>query len=205
MPGSALASAFASLRANDLVWFFVANNYLKGKAPRAFDLLYWNGDSANLPGKLYAWYLRNAYLENNLCKPGKLELHGTPLDFSAIDVDAFVLATREDHIVPWRGAYESARLLAGRIEFVLAASGHIAGIVNPPGANRREYWVNPSSAVRADDWLGAARKIPGSWWPHWVRWLKERSGTLVESSPELGNAQYPSLQPAPGSYVREPA
>jgi len=96
-------------------------------------------------------------------------------------------------------------LLAGRIEFVLAASGHIAGIVNPPGANRREYWVNPSSAVRADDWLGAARKIPGSWWPHWVRWLKERSGTLVESSPELGNAQYPSLQPAPGSYVREPA
>ena len=205
MPGSALASAFASLRANDLVWFFVANNYLKGKAPRAFDLLYWNGDSANLPGKLYAWYLRNAYLENNLCKPGKLELHGTPLDFSAIDVDAFVLATREDHIVPWRGAYESARLLAGRIEFVLAASGHIAGIVNPPGANRREYWVNPSSAVRADDWLGAARKIPGSWWPHWVRWLKERSGTLVESSLELGNAQYPSLQPAPGSYVREPA
>jgi polyhydroxyalkanoate synthase len=205
MPGSALASAFASLRANDLVWFFVANNYLKGQAPRAFDLLYWNGDSANLPGKLYAWYLRNAYLENNLCKPGKLALRGTPLALGRIDVDAFVLATREDHIVPWRSAYESTRLLAGRIEFVLAASGHIAGIVNPPGANRREHWINPSSAAGADDWLGAARRVPGSWWPHWVRWVKERSGTLVESSPELGNAQYPTLQPAPGSYVREPA
>jgi polyhydroxyalkanoate synthase subunit PhaC len=202
MPGSALSSAFASLRANELVWFFVANNYLKGQAPRAFDLLYWNGDSANLPGKLYAWYLRNAYLENNLCKPGKLALHGAPLDFTLIDVDTFVLATREDHIVPWRSAYESTRLLAGRIEFVLAASGHIAGIVNPPGANRREYWVNPLRADRADDWLGCARKVPGSWWPHWVRWLKERSGTLVAASPTLGSPQYPSLEPAPGSYVR---
>ena len=205
VPGGALASAFASLRANELVWFFVINNYLKGRTPRAFDLLHWNGDSANLPGKLYAWYLRHAYLENNLRQPGKVALRGQPLDFGRLDLPALVLATREDHIVPWRSAYASTALLTGRIEFLLAASGHIAGIVNPPSANRREYWVSESSAQSADDWLAQAHKVPGSWWPHWARWLKAWSGALVEASHAPGNAQYPPLEPAPGSYVREPA
>src|SRR5689334_19560697 len=129
MPGSTLSSAFASLRANELVWYFVVNNYLKGQAPRAFDLLYWNADNANVPGKLYAWYLRHAYLENNLREPGKLQLKGQPLDFGDVALPTMIVAAREDHIVPWRSAYASTALLAGRIEFVLAASGHIAGIV----------------------------------------------------------------------------
>jgi polyhydroxyalkanoate synthase len=205
MPGGALACAFSSLRANELVWFFVVNNYLKGKAPPAFDLLYWNGDSANLPGKLYAWYLRNAYLENNLREPGRVELCTQPLDLRRVDVPAMILATREDHIVPWRAAYASTRLLAGRIEFVLAASGHIAGIINPPDANRREYWVNPSLARAADDWLMQARKVSGSWWPHWAQWLKRWSGGLSDAPQILGDAQHLPLESAPGSYVRESA
>jgi polyhydroxyalkanoate synthase len=205
MPGSALSSAFASLRANELVWFYVVNNYLKGKAPRAFDLLYWNSDSANVPGKLYAWYLRQAYLENNLRAPGKVQLRGRPLDFSAIDVPTMLVAAREDHIVPWRSAYASGALLAGKIEFVLSASGHIAGVVNPPSANRREYWVNPARPHDAEEWLSHAERVAGSWWPHWSQWLKAHSGGLVEPVRELGSARYPRLQPAPGSYVREPA
>jgi polyhydroxyalkanoate synthase subunit PhaC len=205
MPGTVLASAFSSLRANELVWFFVVNNYLKGKAPRAFDLLHWNSDSANLPGKLYAWYLRNAYLENNLRERGKLIIAGQPLDLSRVHMPAFVLATRDDHIVPWRSAYASAQLLAGRIEFVLGASGHVAGIVNPPGANRREYWLAPFTGASADEWLAGARRVSGSWWPHWAQWLKQWSGGLRDVAPRAGNAQYPPLEPAPGSYVREQA
>jgi polyhydroxyalkanoate synthase len=205
MPGSTLASAFASLRANELVWFYVVNNYLKGKAPRAFDLLYWNSDSANVPGKLYAWYLRNAYLENNLREPGKVELRGQPLDFSVIDVPTMLVAAREDHIVPWRSAYASGALLAGKIEFVLSASGHIAGIVNPPSAKRREYWLNHARPHEPEEWLSHAERVAGSWWPHWSEWLKAHSGALIEAPAELGNGRYPPAEPAPGSYVREPA
>jgi polyhydroxyalkanoate synthase len=201
MPGAALTSAFSSLRANELVWFFVVNNYLKGKAPRAFDLLYWNADSANLPGKLYAWYLRNAYLENNLREPGKLHVCGHPLNLRDIVQPAFVLATREDHIVPWRTAYASGRLLAGRIEFVLGGSGHVAGIVNPPSAKRREHWVNSTLASSADEWLAQARQVSGSWWPHWAQWLRRRSGVLIDAPGALGDAQHPPLEFAPGSYV----
>jgi polyhydroxyalkanoate synthase len=203
MPGSLLASTFASLRANELVWYFVINNYLKGRTPRAFDLLYWNSDGANLPGRLYAWYLRNAYLENNLRVPGKLMLCSRPLDLREIRCPAFVLATREDHIVPWRSAYASTQLLAGKIEFVLAASGHIAGIVNPPAAGRRSHWLGKGTPSSGDDWLARAEGRPGSWWPHWAAWLKRRSGSQVPAPPAAGSILYPSLEPAPGSYVRE--
>jgi polyhydroxyalkanoate synthase len=181
------------------------NNYLKGKAPRAFDLLYWNADSTNLPGKLYAWYLRNAYLENNLRESGKLHVCGHPLNLRDIVQPAFVLATREDHIVPWRTAYASGRLLAGRIEFVLGGSGHVAGIVNPPSAKRREHWVNSTLASSADEWLAQARQVSGSWWPHWAQWLRRRSGVLIDAPGALGDAQHPPLEFAPGSYVLERA
>jgi polyhydroxyalkanoate synthase subunit PhaC len=203
MPGGLLASTFASLRANELVWFFVINNYLKGQTPRAFDLLYWNGDSANLPGPLYAWYLRNAYLENNLRVPAKLTLCGRPVDLRSIRCPAYIVATREDHIVPWRSAYASTLLLGGKIEFVLGASGHVAGIVNPPAAGRRSHWLNDATPSSADEWLAQATSQPGSWWPHWATWLRQHSGENVQAAAGLGSVRYPPREPAPGSYVRE--
>jgi polyhydroxyalkanoate synthase len=203
MPGSLLASSFASLRANELVWSFVINNYLKGQTPRAFDLLHWNSDSANVPGRLYAWYLRNAYLENNLRIPGKLTLCGRPLDLRRIQCPTFVLATREDHIVPWRSAYASTQLLGGRIEFVLGASGHIAGVINPPALVRRNHWLNPAAPADAEDWLARATGVPGSWWPHWVSWLIATAGTQTPAPRTLGSDQHPVRRPAPGEYVWE--
>lgn len=202
MHGRELATAFASLRANELIWFYVVNSYLKGKAPDAFDLLYWNSDSANLPGTLYAWYVRNAYLENSLRIPGKLTLSGTPVDLGKIDLPTYVLAAKEDHIVPWQSALASARLLSGKIDFVLAASGHIAGVVNPASRNRRNFWVDGSLAQDAGAWLESARSFPGSWWNHWTAWLKGKGGARVPAPKAAGSDQYPPLEPAPGSYVQ---
>ena len=203
MPGSKLASTFATLRANDLIWHFVINSYLKGRPPRAFDLLYWNADGSNLPGRLYAYYLRNMYLENNLRIPGKLEASGVPLDLGAISVPAYVVATREDHIVPWKSAYASVGLLGGRTEFVLGASGHVAGIVNPASKNRRHYWLNPSVASDADGWLAGATQHMGSWWKHWAGWLGNRSGDKMPAPATAGSEQYPVIEAAPGRYVKE--
>ena len=203
MPGSKLASAFATLRANDLIWHFVVNSYLKGNLPRAFDLLYWNADGSNLPGRLYTYYLRNMYLENNLRIPGKLDACGVPLDLGVIDVPAYILATKEDHIVPWRSAYASIGLLGGTSEFVLGASGHVAGIVNPPLKNQRHYWLNSSVDAEPDAWLANATQNAGSWWNHWATWLSSRSGALKPASAQLGSVQFPELEPAPGRYVKE--
>ncbi len=203
--GSELASTFASLRANELVWFYVVNNYLKGKTPEAFDLLYWNSDGSNLPGKLYAWYVRNMYFENNLRVPDKLTALGTPLNLRKITLPTFVLAAREDHIVPWRSAYISARLLGtDDIEFVLAASGHIAGVINPASKNRRNYWVGEGKLRETpEEWLASAKQVPGSWWPRWSEWLAKRSGGEVPAPKKTGNRTYSELEPAPGSYVKE--
>ena len=203
MPGSRLAATFATLRANDLVWHFVINNYLKGKEPKPFDLLYWNADGANLPGRLYTYYLRNMYLENNLSVPGKLESCGVPVDLGRIGVPAFVLATREDHIVPWKTAHLSAALLGGRTEFVLGASGHVAGIVNPAAKKRRHYWTNTAAAPDADAWFAGAAQQAGSWWPHWSNWLREKSGNKRPAPAALGNTRFPVVEPAPGRYVKE--
>lgn len=204
MRGAELAQAFASLRANELVWNYVVNNYLKGQTPPPFDLLYWNGDSANVPGALFAFYLRRMYLENALREPGALTLCGTGVDLGRVDQPAFVLAAREDHIVPWASAFASARLLSGRIEFVLAASGHIAGVINPASQRRRSYWTAPF-AGDAETWLAAARAHPGSWWPRWARWILRRSGAPVPAPAALGSALHPPREPAPGRYVRERA
>ena len=203
MPGSRLASTFATLRANDLIWHYVINNYLKGRQPRAFDLLYWNADGSNLPGRLYAYYLRNMYLENNLRIPGRLEACGVPLDLGAITAPAYIVATREDHIVPWQSAYASVGLLGGPTEFVLGASGHVAGIVNPASKNRRHFWLNSSAAADADAWLADAAQQAGSWWKHWAPWLSNRSGKQKPAPLGPGNRQYPALEPAPGRYVKE--
>ena len=203
MSGRELALTFASLRANDLIWQYVVNNYLKGKTPQAFDLLYWNSDSTNLPGAMYAYYIRNMYLENKLCKPGKLKMCGTPVDLRKIDMPAYVLATREDHIVPWKTAYASARHLRGKIKFVLAASGHIAGVVNPATKNRRNYWLGGRVVKDPERWLKAARSEAGSWWTHWGNWLAQHAGGRIPARTVLGNEQYPEIEPAPGRYVKE--
>jgi polyhydroxyalkanoate synthase len=203
VPGAQLATAFASLRANELVWRFVVDNYLKGRTPPAFDLLHWNGDSANLPGPLFAWYLRNLYLENRLRIPGALRLCGRPVDLARLRMPAYLLAAREDHIVPWHAAYSATRLLSGRIEFVLGASGHVAGVINPPAERRRRYWINPDLGGEAQTWLARAQAQQGSWWQHWIEWLLPKSGALAPAPAAPGSAAHPPLEPAPGSYVLE--
>ena len=201
--GKELALTFASLRANELIWNYVVNNYLKGRAPDAFDLLYWNSDSTNLPGAMYAYYVRNLYLENNLRVPRRLTMCGVPVDLSQVKLPTYVLSSRDDHIVPWKTAYQNTRLLGGPHEFVLAASGHIAGVVNPPSSNKRHYWLNPVLHSSAEDWLAGARQQPGSWWSHWSAWLADRSGSRVPARTEPGSAHYRGLEPAPGRYVKE--
>ena len=203
--GSEIARAFASLRANDLVWNYVVNNYLKGETPPAFDLLYWNSDSANLPGPMYAYYLRNMYLGNRLRERGALTMAGEPIDLSRISMPTYVLAARDDHIVPWHGAYRTIGLLEGDRTFVLGASGHIAGVVNPPEKKRRNFWVNGLLPDDPDDWLARSESIPGSWWPHWAAWLAPRGGARKAAPNAAGSAKYPALDAAPGNYVREAA
>jgi len=201
--GSELAGAFASLRPNDLVWNYVVDNYLKGRKPPAFDLLYWNGDSANLPGPMYAYYIRHMYLENRLREPGALTMLGKKIDLSRIDAPTYVYASRDDHIVPWRSAFRTLDLVGGETTFALGASGHIAGVVNPPGAHKRSYWTHDAKAPSADAWLANATSHPGSWWPHWYRWLEQHRGGERSAPKRTGNAAYAPLAPAPGEYVVE--
>ena len=202
LKGQELANVFSSLRANDLIWQYVVGNYLKGGKPQAFDLLYWNSDSTNLPGPFLAWYLRNMYLENNLRVPGKLKMLGVKVDLGKIDVPAYLLATREDHIVPWTSAYLSRRRLGGDATFVLGASGHIAGAINPASKNRRSYWVSDSGAASPEEWLESASEEPGSWWNHWIGWLKPKSGKEVKARGRLGSPRHEPIEPAPGRYVK---
>jgi polyhydroxyalkanoate synthase len=201
--GGELAGAFASLRANELVWSFVVNNYLKGKTPPAFDLLYWNCDSANLPGPMYVYYLRHFYINNLLREPGRLTMCGVPIDLGAVAMPAYVLATREDHIVPWRSAYRSVLLLGGDAQFVLGGSGHIAGVINPASKHRREFWVDGLQGADADEWLASAEQKDGSWWPHWRTWLAKHAGPRRAAPAAAGNENFPALDAAPGRYVLE--
>ena len=205
MPGRELAAVFSALRANDLIWSYVVNNYLKGRSPVAFDLLHWNADSTNLPGPMYCWYVRNMYLENNLTKPGKLTMLGTPVDLSRVSHPTYVLATREDHIVPWKSAYRTTQLMSGGMRFVLGESGHIAGVVNPASKNRRSYWVNEGATPPADPeaWFAAAKHRPGSWWSDWNGWLAQYAGGEVKARKRLGSARYKPIEPAPGRYVKQ--
>jgi polyhydroxyalkanoate synthase len=201
--GSELASAFASLRPNELVWNYVVGNYMKGETPPAFDLLYWNGDSANLPGPMYVYYLRNLYLDNRLREPGALTMCGVPVDLSRLTMPVYVLASREDHIVPWRSAYRTTGLVGGDVTFVLAASGHIAGVINPPLAMKRNYWINDLMADAPDEWFARAESVPGAWWPHWYRWIGRFKGAARAKPREVGSAKHPPIERAPGTYVRE--
>ncbi len=211
MPGKDLANTFSSLRPNDLVWNYVVSNYLEGRQPPAFDLLYWNGDGTNLPGPMYCWYLRNMYLENKLRIPNALKCCGQPVDLGRIKVPTYVFSAVEDHIVPWKAGYASARLIPGDkahgTRFVLGASGHIAGSINPPSKNRRSYWVpgDRSLPATADVWLHDAQEKPGSWWTDWNAWLKQFAGGEKAAPKTYGSAKYKVIEPAPGRYVKEKA
>ena len=202
LPGKEMGFVFSSLRANDLIWQYVVGSYLKGKAPPAFDLLYWNSDSTNLSGPMACWLLRNGYLENKLREPGKVTVCDVPIDLADIDVPAFLYASREDHIVPWKTAYVARLLLGGETTFVLGASGHIAGVINPPAKKKRNYWVEGAPADDADEWFNAARSVPGSWWPHWTEWLARYAGERVAAPAQAGSSDYPVIEPAPGRYVK---
>ena len=205
VPGGELASAFSSLRANDLIWPYVVNNYLKGRRPPAFDLLFWNSDATNLPGPMYAYYLRNTYQDNKLARPDALTMCGVPVSLKRLKLPTFVFSAREDHIVPWRGGYKSARTLGSQAKFVLGASGHIAGTINPASKGKRSYWVNDTPEADPDKWFAEAQEKPGSWWPEWMRWLAPHAGKLVPARRALGDARHKPIEPAPGRYVKERA
>lgn len=203
VPGQELAGAFSSLRANDLVWSYVVNNYLKGKQPPAFDLLYWNADATNLPGPMYSYYLRNTYADNKLCKPDALRMLGEPVSLKRVKMPAFVFSAREDHIVPWKGGYASARTLGGKVRFVLGASGHIAGTINPASKNKRSYWLNDHMPADAEKWFAEAEELPGSWWGEWSKWLRPHGGKMIAARRKLGGGRRKPIEPAPGRYAKE--
>ena len=207
LKGQELATTFSMLRPNDLVWNYVVGNYLKGETPPPFDLLYWNGDGTNLPGPMYCWYLRNTYLENNLREPGKVTVCGEPLDFGRIGIPSYVYASREDHIVPWQGAYRSLPLLNGKRRFVLGASGHIAGVINPPAKKKRSHWTGKGAALpaSAEDWFNSAIEHPGSWWTDWSAWLAPFGGKQIAAPKAPGRGRHKAIEPAPGRYVKEKA
>jgi polyhydroxyalkanoate synthase len=198
--GEDMGNTFSLLRPNDLWWNYNVDKYLKGQKPNALDLLFWNNDSTNLPGPMYCWYLRHTYLQNDL-KSGDLDCCGVKLDLRAIDAPAYILATHDDHIVPWRSAYASTRLLSGPTRFVLGASGHIAGVINPPAREKRHYWTNKRVTKNPETWFMNAQQHPGSWWNDWFAWLAEQAGERQPSALHTGNAKYPALESAPGRYV----
>ncbi len=207
LKGQELATTFSFLRPNDLVWNYVAKNYLKGESPPPFDLLYWNSDATNLPGPMYAWYIRQAYLENNLSKPNACMVAGEAIDLSAIDIPCYVYGSREDHIVPIEGAYASTQLLSGKKRFVMGASGHIAGVINPPAKKKRSHWTRNDGKLPPTQakWLEGATEHAGSWWDDWAHWLKPLSGKTIASPKSYGRAKFKFIEAAPGRYVKAKA
>jgi poly[(R)-3-hydroxyalkanoate] polymerase subunit PhaC len=200
LEGRDMAQTFNMLRANDLIWSFVINNYLLGKSPFPFDLLYWNADSTRMPAAMHSFYLRNMYQENLLVKPGGITLDGVAIDLGRIKTPAFLLSTREDHIAPWRSTYAATQIYKGPVKFVLSASGHIAGVVNPLGG-KYAHWQNDRKPPNAGDWLAGADEHPGSWWPAWQRWVQRYSGGEAAAR-HPGDGKLAPIEDAPGSYVK---
>ena len=217
LKGQELASTFSFLRPNDLVWNYVVGNYLKGETPPAFDLLYWNSDATNLPGPMYCWYLRNTYHENNLVVPGKAVVCGEKVDFRKLDLPTYIYGSREDHIVPIGGAYASTQVLPGKKRFVMGASGHIAGVINPPAKNKRSYWTNDKFGKKVTDkfpasqteWQASSKEHPGSWWTDWSAWLAQQGGKQIAAPKAYGGgtgkSKLKAIEPAPGRYVKAKA
>ncbi len=197
LDGSEMASTFNLLRANDLVWSFVVNNYLLGRDPFPFDLLYWNADSTRMPARMHSFYLRNMYLRNLMGVPGGITLAGVPIDLSRVKIPAYFISTVEDHIAPWKTTYRGAKYLGGKVRFVLGGSGHIAGIVNPPAAKKYHYWTNDALPETPEQWFEAATQHPGSWWEDWQAWIDRLNGSEKVAARAPANP----LEDAPGSYA----
>jgi len=201
LDGEAMAMTFNMLRANDLIWSFVVNNYLLGRKPANFDLLFWNSDFTRLPETMHCFYLRKMYLENRLVEPGGIEIDGVPIDLSTIDIPVYIQSSREDHIAPYPSVYKATQIYSGETTFMMAGSGHIAGVINPPAAEKYGYWTNPELPENVEDWITGAEQHAGSWWPHWDGWLKSRSGRRVPAR-QPGDGELPVIEPAPGRYVK---
>ncbi len=201
LDGSEMATTFNMLRANDLIWSFVINNYLMGKEPFPFDLLYWNSDSTRMPAAMHSFYLHKMYRENKLVEPGGITLMDTDVDLSAIDIPTFILSTREDHIAPWKSTYRATQIYGGPVTFTLAASGHIAGVVNPPEPEKYGFWTNSKKPKDPDAWFAGAKEHKGSWWPTWRKWLAKYAGEKTDARVP-GDRKLPALEDAPGSYVK---
>lgn len=201
LEGSEMATTFNMLRANDLIWSFVINNYLLGKEPFPFDLLYWNSDSTRMPAAMHSFYLRNMYQKNLLVQPGAITLNGTKLDLSKIDTPSYLISTKEDHIAPWKSTYASTQIYRGKMEFILSGSGHIAGIVNHPDAQKYQYWTNGQLVKNPEDWFKGAKEHAGSWWPHWQNWIEEYTGGKVDARDPAKGGLKP-IEDAPGKYVK---
>ena len=209
MAGSELASTFSFLRPDDLIWNYYVSNYLKGEKPVPFDLLYWNGDGANLPGPFYCWYLKNFYLKDRLRKRNNLSICGQKIDLQAITCPVYAMGAKEDHIVPCKSAFTSASLFGGKIRFILGASGHIAGCINPASKNKRSYWINNDydtiAGAKFSDWNKNTNEIKGSWWTDWDLWLSKNNGKLIPRQKKYGDKNHKVIEKAPGRYVREVA
>ncbi|MEO3429858.1 class I poly(R)-hydroxyalkanoic acid synthase [Pelagibius sp. CAU 1746] len=201
LEGADMATTFNMLRANDLIWSFVVNNYLMGKDPFPFDLLYWNSDSTRMPAAMHTFYLRNMYQENKLVQPGGISLKGVKIDLSKVKLPACLISTREDHIAPWKATYSATQLLGGPVHFILAGSGHIAGVVNPPEAKKYGYWTNAKNPADAEDWHNSATAHEGSWWPEWQKWISTFAGDKVPAR-QPGDGGLKVIEDAPGSYVK---
>ncbi len=201
LEGSEMAMTFNMLRANDLIWSFVVNNYLLGKDPFPFDLLYWNADSTRMPATMHSFYLRNMYQKNLLVKPGALNIAGVPIDLRTVEVPTYILSSREDHIAPWKSTYAATQIYKGDIRFVLSASGHIAGVINPPSKNKYCFWTNDKLPAAPDKWLESAKETPGSWWTDWDKWQKQFAGEKVPAR-KIGSGKLKPIEDAPGSYVK---
>ena len=203
LSGQQVADTWRAVRANDLVWSFYVDNYLLGKEPPALDLLFWNCDPTNMPAAMHTFFMRNMYVGNRLREPGGLTLAGEAIDVTRITTPTYVLSAVEDHIAPWKTTYETTQLFAGPVEFVLGASGHIAGVVNPPAKHKYRHWTGRETPASADEWLAAAQEHPGSWWPHWDRWLEPFGGGEAPARIP-GEGGLPAIEDAPGSYVMRP-
>lgn len=204
--GRVLGLSFSLLRENSLFWSYFVNNYLKGQDPAAFDILYWNSDSTNLPAETFLYYIRKTYLDNKLVEPGGMELSGVPIDISEVDVPSYFVATANDHIVLWQASYKGAQALGGDTRFILAGSGHLAGVINPPEGGKYPHWTNDSVSgaltESPDQWMEGAKQVEGSWWPDWHQWLSAKSGEQVAARKPGCKKAFPALEDAPGSYVK---